>query len=61
MAKNKKEKIDWRIVCTGLVCITILETYALSLGYNGTGLKTVLIAIAIAIGVTIPNPLKSKY
>ncbi len=49
-----KKKIDWRIVCTGLVCLTALEVYALSMGMNGTLLKIVLIAIAGAIGMTIP-------
>ena len=57
---TKKQKVDWRIVCTGLACITILECLALSMGINGTLLKMVLIAIAVAIGVTIPNPIKLK-
>ena len=48
------EKIDWRIVCTGLACITALEIYALSMGINGTLLKAVLIAIASVVGITIP-------
>ena len=56
----KKKIIDWRIVVTGLACITVLECYAMSLGFNGTMLKTVLIAIALAIGITIPNPIKIK-
>ena len=47
-------KIDWRIVCTGLICLTALEVYALSIGINGTLLKIVLIAIASVIGITIP-------
>ena len=49
-----KQKIDWRIVCTGLVCITGLEIFAISQGFNGTLLKGVLVVIALAIGVTIP-------
>jgi len=57
MAK-KKQKTDWRIVVTGLVCLTALEIYALSQGINGTLLKIVLVMIAGAIGVTIENPLK---
>ena len=57
---TKKQKVDWRIVCTGLACITILECLALSMGINGTLLKIVLIAIAVAIGVTIPSPIKSN-
>jgi len=48
------KKIDWKIVCTGLICITAAELYALSLGYNGTMLKIFLIIVAAAIGVVIP-------
>jgi len=48
------KQIDWRIVCTGLLCLTVLETYALSMGINGTLLKVVLIAIASVIGIAIP-------
>jgi len=51
-----KKKIDWRIVCTGLVCLTIAECFALSLGYNGTILKIFLTLIALGIGITIPTP-----
>ena len=56
----KKKQMDWRIVCTGLVCIAGLECFALSQGLNGTLLKTVLIIIALAIGVTIPNPFDTQ-
>tara|TARA_Y100000310_G_C20318661_1_gene639665 strand:- start:481 stop:660 length:180 start_codon:yes stop_codon:yes gene_type:complete len=59
MAKQKCE-MDWRLVSVGLVCIAGLEAYALSLGFNGTMLKTVLVVLALAIGVTIPNPIKTK-
>lgn len=48
------KKIDWRVVCVGLVCLTALEIYALSMGINGTLLKIVLMVIAGVIGVTIP-------
>ena len=51
-----KKKIDWRIICTGLVCLTGLECFALSQGINGTVLKLVLIAIAGVIGISIPTP-----
>jgi len=50
-----KKKTDWRIVCTGIVCVTVLEAIALAMGYNGTLLKGVLIVIALAIGITIPK------
>ena len=52
---TKKNKIDWKIVCTGLICLTLLEIYALSVGFNGTLLKIVLIVIAGVIGITIPK------
>lgn len=54
----KKEKVDWRIVCTGIAGIVVLECVALGMGFNGTILKTVLVILALAIGITIPNPLK---
>ncbi len=50
-----KNKIDWKIVCTGLICIAGLEAYAMTLGFNGTILKAVLVIFALAIGVTIPK------
>lgn len=58
--KKKKTKIDWRVICVGLICITVLEMYALSIGINGTLLKTVLMAIAVTIGITLPNPIGKK-
>jgi len=57
---KKQDKIDYRIVCVGLICLTVLEIVALMNGINGTLLKTVLIAIALAIGITIPNPMMKK-
>ena len=60
MMTTKKLKTDWRIVATGLICITALEIVALSKGINGMVLSTVIGIIALAIGVTINNPLKLK-
>ena len=58
---SDKKKVDWRIVCTGLICLTGLEIFALTQGINGTLLKLVLVIIAGTIGYTIPNlPLKDK-
>jgi len=54
----KKDKIDWRVVVTGLVCLTALEIYALSIGINGVVLTTIIGIIALAIGVYIPKPTK---
>ena len=53
-----KQKIDWKVMVTGIVALTALEIYALSLGFNGTLLKAVMVAIGLTIGVSIPNPLK---
>jgi len=58
--KIVKEKIDYRIVCVGIVALTALEIYALSQGINGTLLKVVMATIGVLIGVTIPNPLVKK-
>jgi len=55
---TQKEKSDWKTIGIGILALTILEVYALYLGHNGTILKTVLIIIGLAIGVTIPNPIK---
>jgi len=52
----KKQKIDWRVLCVGLSCLTMLEMYALSKGINGTLLKIVLMIIATTIGISIPTP-----
>tara|TARA_Y100000310_G_C20314109_1_gene637598 strand:- start:473 stop:655 length:183 start_codon:yes stop_codon:yes gene_type:complete len=60
MTQKKMDEKCWKLVAVGLICVTALEAYALSLGFNGTMLKTVLIIIALAIGVTIPNPLTKK-
>ena len=51
-----ENKIDWRIVCIGIVCITGLEIFALYNGINGTLFTIVVAIIAGAIGVTIPTP-----
>ena len=54
--KKKQQKVDWKVLCVGMICLTAAEVTALILGYNGTLLKTFLVIIALTIGVTIPNP-----
>jgi len=44
------------IVITGVLCITLLEIFAMCLGFNGFLLRTVMVVIAAAIGITIPTP-----
>lgn len=48
-------KLDWRIVICGLICITIIEVVALMNGINGVLLTMVVGVIALAIGVNIPG------
>ena len=50
-----KDKIDWRIVIVGMLCITALTVAALFMGYNGFLLTTVIALIAGTIGVTMPQ------
>jgi len=53
---TKKKQIDWRIVCTGIVGIVVLECAALMNGINGTMFSVVLAIIAGTIGITLPTP-----
>lgn len=53
------EKIDWRIVIAGLLALTIIEVCALMNGIDGKLLTLVVGIIALVIGVTIPNPIRS--
>ena len=55
-----KQKIDWRIVCVALVCLTGIEIYALSQGINGTYLSIVIAVIAGIAGFVIPSPIKTN-
>ena len=44
------------IIITGIICLTVLELFAMYLGINGKLLAFVLVIIAAAIGVTVPTP-----
>jgi len=52
----KKTKTNTPVIITALICITILELYALSQGINGVLLTTVIAAIAALVGVVFPTP-----
>ena len=54
----EKPKIDWRVICVGMLCLTLVELYAISQGHNGTLRMLFFALVAGAIGVTIQNPLK---
>ncbi len=52
-----KRKIDWKIVCMGILCLSIVEIYAMTLGLNGTLRAAYFAIVAGVIGLTIPSPL----
>ena len=52
-----KEKIDWKIVLGGIVCLTAVELYALSKGIDGIMLAAYAAIIAGVVGVVIPSSL----
>ena len=54
-----KKKIDWKIIVAGITALTIIEACALFNGIDGIVLSTIIGIIALTIGITIPNPIKS--
>lgn len=56
MTKIKKKQIDWRIALCAIICLTVMEIYAMSLGINGTMRTIIFSLIALIVGVTIPVP-----
>jgi len=53
---KKKQKIDVRVIVTAMMCITLLELYALYQGINGLLLTSVIAILAVIAGVAIPTP-----
>ena len=45
-----------KVLITGIICLTLLEAFALSQGINGTLFTVIVIIIAGAIGVNIEKP-----
>ncbi len=54
LPKNK-EVIDWRIVSVPIICLTLLEGYALFMGLDGILLTTVIAVIAGLAGWSMPQ------
>ena len=54
---TKQPKTDWKVLVTGIACITAMEIVALLKGFDGVLLTTVIGIVALAIGVTIKNPI----
>ncbi len=52
----KKQKIDWKITCSAIAGIVILESIALLTGHNGTWFAVSLCLIAGAAGIAYPTP-----
>jgi len=53
--------VEWRHICVGIICLTLLELFALYKGINGFVLTAVIAIIATSIGVAIPaNKLVKK-
>jgi len=50
------KKIDKSIVICAIICISLLEAFALYQGVNGAMLRIVLIILALIAGVVIPTP-----
>jgi hypothetical protein len=50
-----KQQIPQGVVITGILCLTALEMVALMTGLNGVLFTTVVAAVALAIGVTLPQ------
>lgn len=57
---TKKEKVDWRVVLGGIICLTAIEIVALLNGVNGVLMATILTIIGLAIGVAIPISIIKK-
>ena len=51
-----KQKIPQGVIITGILSVTAIELYALSLGFDGLMLTIVVGMIATAIGVVLPQP-----
>lgn len=54
---GKKQKAN-SVVITAIICLTLLEAYALSQGIDGVIFTTVVAVIAGVAGWTLPSPIK---
>jgi len=50
-----KKKIDWKIACTAIVCLTGLEIVAIANGINGTMRTIIFTLIALIVGIQFPQ------
>lgn len=57
---ENKIKTDWKIVCTGLICLTAAEIFALVNGVNGTIFSIYVFIVGGVMGIIIPNPFTKR-
>lgn len=56
----KHNGIDYRIIISCIISITIIECFALAKGMNGLLLSLAIAVVAGLGGIVIPNPIKIK-
>jgi len=55
MAKKTKKKVDWKVSCIAILCLTALELAAMYYGINGT-MRTIIVSIiAFIVGIQLPQ------
>jgi len=50
-----KKKVDWKVACTAIVCLSVLEIVAIQNGINGTMRSIIFALIALIVGVQLPQ------
>ena len=50
-----KKKVDWKVACTAIVCLSVLEIVAIQNGINGTMRTIIFSLIALIVGVQLPQ------
>jgi len=50
-----KQKIDWKVACVAIVCLSILEICAMYNGINGTFRTMIFSIIALIVGIQLPQ------
>ena len=51
----KKTKIDWKVACVAIVCLSVLEIFAMRNGINGTMRTIIFSLIALIVGIQLPQ------
>ena len=51
----EKNKIDWKVSCVAILCLTAIEIVALFNGINGTMRTIIFSLIALIVGVQLPQ------